>query len=204
MTAIVSLKKEINKRKDDIQKLLELLKTIDTDDELYSVISSAIFLAAYNLIEYLLREVILTICDEINSNNKHYFEIKNEIRKHLFDSAKKEHAQHNIELLFNHSACKFKPNNNSLLSGNVNQRYLRETLEKYAVFVKWPRTVSLITLDTLKDIRNELSHGHKAFSEIKFSLEDINNFIMHLEEISLLILDKLEISLNEQLYCIEE
>lgn len=204
MTAIISLRKEVNKRKNDLQRLLKLLKTIDSDDDLYSTISSAIFLAAYNKIEYLLREVILTICDEINSSNKHYFQIKNGIKKHLFDAAKKEHAQQNLELLFNQSACKFKPHDNKLLSGNVNQKYLKETLENYEVFVTWPRAASLITLDTLKDIRNELSHGHKAFSEVKYPLEDIKTFIEYLEEISLLILDKLEISLNEQLYCIEE
>ena len=63
-----------------------------------------------------------------------------------------------------------------------------------------PNNRSQINLDTLKDIRNDISHGNKSLSSVIYTYSDIEHFFDYMQELFLFIMDGLELCINEKRY----
>lgn len=200
---LYALREELALRHSDLTTLLGLAENCNKDDRVYSVVVASICLAAYNQIEFVSRQIVLNTCDEIIRTEKHYFDITKEIKKHLLGTAKKQASETGLESLFARQACTYRPKESDITNGNIDFSTLRRLAETYSIHFSWPRHPT-ITLDTLKDIRNQLAHGETAFSQINYTIADLKEFVAYIEELSLAIVDGIEISLNDKKYCMTE
>lgn len=202
-----ALKEEIGNRSKDIDMLISLLhdrlsSAQDKDKDIVPCLSAVVMLGLYNILEYLLSECISFVCDEIKSNNITYFFIQPEIREILYKQATKCKREE-VEKLFHHTSCHFTPERGQVISGNIGFRQLQSILKSFCLLGEennLPPNRSVITLDTLKDIRNNISHGNKGLSSVEYTYSDIEQFYEHMKELFLFIMDRLELCINEKKY----
>ena len=201
------LKEEIENRSKDISMLMSILhdkqhSTQKEDQDVVPCISPATMLALYNILEYLLCECVNYICDEINSNNVTYFFVQPEIREFLYKLATKC-SREEVERLFHYASCQFIPRRDQAISGNVGHQQLKSLLKRLCIIGEadnLPVNRSGIDLDTLKDIRNNISHGNIGLSSVKYTYSDIEHFFEYMQELFLFIMDGLELCINEKCY----
>lgn len=201
------LKEEIRNRSDDISRLISLLddkqrSILNYDQNIVPCISATVMLGLYNILEYLLCECINYICDEIKSNNVTYFFIQPGIREILYKQATKCKREE-VEKLFHYASCRFIPDRSLAISGNADFKQLNFILKSFCIMNKsanLPGNRSQINLDTLKDIRNDISHGNKSLSSVIYTYSDIEHFFEYMQELFLFIMDGLELCINEKRY----
>lgn len=178
------LKIEIKTRFRDIEILMTLLREKEEskqpeDINIIPCLSAIVLLGLYNILEYLLCECINHICDQINSSNTTYFFLKPAIQKALFSQARKNGQKEKMEYLFHHERCQFVPERDQIVNGNIGYANFTSILKNFCIIEEnkeLPSNRSGINLDTLKDIRNNISHGNTGLYSVRYSYSDVEKF----------------------------
>ncbi|OOF84628.1 hypothetical protein BKG93_06840 [Rodentibacter ratti] len=204
--SLEALKNDLRKRDEDIDKIYTHLISLQ-DPELCDIFKANLFIMLYNKVEFFFREFIFSIYDEIHDQNIAFFELKPHIQTiisgYLFPKDCPTNQKHQtIKNLFQDKVKYYKPEKTDIANGNINGDMFKNILNAYQITGVRIYFRGEITLHTLKNIRNQLAHGEKDFSEIGrlYTIEQIDKFKEELKNIFLNIQDKLEISLNNKFY----
>lgn len=201
-----ALKEDLRKRDEDIDKLYTHLLSLG-DEQLCNIVKANILVMLYNKVEFFFREFIFSIYDDIHDQEVSFFELKpyiqNIISGYLFPKNSNAEQKHQtLKNLFEDKFKIYKPEKTDIANGNVDGRMFKDILKEYQISDIQFHFQAEIDLRTLKDIRNQLAHGEKYFSEIglAYSVEQLMVCKKEIERIFLDIQDKLEISLNDRFY----
>lgn len=201
-----ALKEDLRKRDEDIDKLYTHLLSLG-DEQLCNIVKANILVMLYNKVEFFFREFIFSIYDDIHDQEVSFFDLKpyiqNIISGYLFPKNSNAEQKHQtLKNLFEDKFKIYKPEKTDIANGNVDGRMFKDILKEYQISDIQFHFQAEIDLRTLKDIRNQLAHGEKDFSEIglAYSVEQLMVCKKEIERIFLDIQDKLEISLNDRFY----
>ncbi|OOF53849.1 MAE_28990/MAE_18760 family HEPN-like nuclease [Rodentibacter genomosp. 2] len=204
--SLEALKNDLQKRDEDIDKVYTHLISLQ-DLELCDIFKANLLIMLYNKVEFFFREFIFSIYDEIHDQDIAFFELKPHIQTiisgYLFPKDCPTNQKYQtIKNLFQDKVKYYKPEKTDIANGNINGDMFKNMLEAYQITGVHIYFQGEITLHTLKNIRNQLAHGEKDFSEIGrlYTIEQIDKFKEELKNIFLDIQDKLEISLNDKFY----
>lgn len=198
------LKEDVNERKEDIGKLVEVFNA-SKDESLKKILGSSIILATYNIIEFIAREVAFYVIDDIKSKEKHVLDVNDEIQKELIKYASEKDRLVSFRLLYDKNYCQITVDKKRIVDGgNIGYKAFKKLLKTFSVDVRGDsfsiKYEGSIDLDTIKDARNDLAHGNKGFRESVYTDDQINKLYKYIEELIINIIDKLEICLNDSLY----
>lgn len=154
--------------------------------------------------EFMTRESIISVIDSIKDQRYHVLDIKDEIQKKLIENAQNQQISKSFPLLFNKSHCQLEVNAKKIIDGgSVDGLFLKKTLKDFSIHENdncFPKCRTTLDLKNVKDARNQLAHGNKAFRESSYSDDEINALFEHIEAVVNYTMDQLEICLNDKKY----
>ena len=176
------------------------------DPELVKTLKANGFLLLYNLIESSMTNAIEAIFDELKENEISFNSVRTEIKKTVIqnfknrspDNIHREIADISIDII----TAGFK--RKELFSGNIDQKEITRTARKYGFSDRtdYSKTKHGKNLYGIMEIRNNLAHGDKSFSEVgkNTSIEDLLKIKEEVIEYIGQILNNISNYLTEQEY----
>jgi len=214
---------DIEARELEINEYLKLIEFLDVNDSvnggtkgslevtplLLKTMKGSVYLLLYSLVESTLREAIVAIHDDIKASNSDFDDLRDELKSKILFRARSEgisiqnllnDTENNISLNLHKATL----NSKKLFSGNVDRKKIMSIAATYGFSstTNYLKTGHGEQLSTVKDHRNDLSHGNKTFSMVgaEKSIQDLRTFsqkvVAYVYEISENIID----SLNNKLY----
>ena len=133
--------------------------------ELTKTLKANSFLLLYNLVESTVKNAIEAIFDDLHANSIVFDTCRKELRKIMLHKLKQRNIDKLLPLITNlaNDIARVTFSKNELFSGNVDARLIRKTALEYGFSEPRKRSGNL---RTVKDNRNDLSHGNKTFGEV--------------------------------------
>lgn len=127
------------------------------------------YLLLYNMVEATVRQAMLAIQEHIETNDHHYDELHDGLRRHIADLFRKDDALYGMIQKSNHPISKgiimagFRAN--KLFSGNIHHESLEKIAKKigFSVSTDETKTKGGRRLTDVKERRNRLAHGNQSF-----------------------------------------
>lgn len=154
-------------------------KRLKIDSELRNVVKAATYLVLYNHIEATMREIIISIHDEIDSTNTKFRELFIKIQKKVFQRLRSKQLK--LDDIFQTldgyptpTDLHLKLHNmaldpQALFAGNISHGKVVEIAKTYGIYIgkktKTP-TKRQIIMGTVKKHRNDLAHGNSTYGEV--------------------------------------
>jgi hypothetical protein len=133
--------------------------------EITKTLKANSFLLLYNLVESTVKNAIEAIFDDLQANRIVFDACRKELRRIMLLNLKKRDIDKLLPLVTNlaNDLARVTFSKDELFSGNVDARLIRKTALKYGFLEPSKRSGNLLTV---KDNRNDLSHGNKTFGEV--------------------------------------
>lgn len=133
--------------------------------EITKTLKANSFLLLYNLVESTVKNAIEAIFDDLQANRIAFDACRKELRRIMLLNLKKRDIDKLLPLVANlaNDLARVTFSKDELFSGNVDARLIRKTALKYGFLEPSKRSGNLLTV---KDNRNDLSHGNKTFGEV--------------------------------------
>ena len=133
--------------------------------EITKTLKANSFLLLYNLVESTVKNAIEAIFDDLQANRVVFDACRKELRRIMLLNLKKRDIDKLLPLVTNlaNDLARVTFSKDELFSGNVDARLIRKTALKYGFLEPSKRSGNLLTV---KDNRNDLSHGNKTFGEV--------------------------------------
>lgn len=133
--------------------------------EITKTLKANSFLLLYNLVESTVKNAIEAIFDDLQANRIVFDACRKELRRVMLLNLKKRDIDKLLPLVTNlaNDLARVTFSKDELFSGNVDARLIRKTALKYGFLEPSKRSGNLLTV---KDNRNDLSHGNKTFGEV--------------------------------------
>ena len=133
--------------------------------EITKTLKANSFLLLYNLVESTVKNAIEAIFDDLQANRIVFDACRKELRRIMLLNLKKRDIDKLLPRVTNlaNDLARVTFSKDELFSGNVDARLIRKTALKYGFLEPSKRSGNLLTV---KDNRNDLSHGNKTFGEV--------------------------------------
>lgn len=143
-------------------------------DAIPKILRSNAILMLYNLIEYTFSAALEEIFKTIRRLNVPFDELTNSIKIVVLDALKKKHEKAQTKDIIalitqiNSDITKFHPTYETLFSGNVDAKELKEYAKKYGFLTDTnvAKTHNGNDLREIREKRKALAHGEQSFSEV--------------------------------------
>jgi len=160
------MKTEFAKRSAEVEAYFDFISDDALSADIVPTLKAAAFLLLYNIVESTLTNCITRIFDEMSAREISFDEASTQIRIVALKNIKRREA---VKL---HPSIKSAATDlltaafraDELFSGNLDARKIRETAKAYGF--SDATTVKGGQLLTVKETRNDLSHGVKSFTEV--------------------------------------
>lgn len=163
-------------------------QAIILDENLTAMMKANLFIIIYNLVESSIRDGMLSVYDAIKSEGHSYHDVGNNI-KDLWSRYQFKKA-HSLQASWDSYYSKLEEITKSIIensvvtldrnampiSGNLNAEQVRKVCNLHGIETRvYKRAKGGRSLETIKDRRNTLAHGHLSFSECgrNFDIEQL-------------------------------
>lgn len=151
---------------DYIKYLISLEKTTGIDTTLMSIMKASALLMIYNLVESTITNAIESIFDHLRSEKIGFIAVDDHLKAMVLKCARETNPKDLVKRMRNEvldlAVAAFKKD--SVFSGNVDSRKIREVLDDYGITRTGSYSESVLL--EIKSARNDLAHGAKSFSEL--------------------------------------
>lgn len=140
------------------------------DPELEKTLKATAYLLLYNLVESTMRNAIQFIFDEIKTNNIFFDDLRQELKKIIWQNIKKRSSDNLtaqvIQLTTDIIHISFDAED--LFSGNVDAKVIKKIAENYGFSSDTDKSETRDGIDLLsiKKNRNDLAHGNVSFNDV--------------------------------------
>jgi hypothetical protein len=144
----------------------EAALSIHDHDELLKTFKATCYLLLYNLVESTMRNAIEAIFVELKSGGISFDDCRKELREEILKNFKKRDMDKLLPKLLSlardviHETFERSEN----FGGNLDARAIRRAAKRFGF--EEPKGKDFSTLQTVKDMRNDLAHGVKSFAEV--------------------------------------
>jgi hypothetical protein len=210
---MTEVKDTFEQRKAEIETYFVFLKNYkpkNADDNLFKILKSQLLLMLYNLIEFSISNAIEEIHKNIYDNQVSFNSLKIGIKSLIIDHTKRVKSDDFVKKITDIATdiVKHTFKKEDLFGGNIDGRKVRRLGDLYGFDSKtdYDRTGNGCDLFTIKEKRNDLTHGIFSFTEVgkEYTVPELES--MKKKTINYLsdILDKIELYLDNKEYCEKE
>lgn len=154
----------------------ENIKSLHVSQRLVDVMKSALYLLAYNQTESTMSGCLAEVYDKIDDNEVGYDELKPGIQKAIVRGLLKKYSGSGNSLVnlvdgklsLNSPRASFDIK--KIFNGNIKTKSIHDLNNEYGINIVWNASHNNgRDITTLKDARNDLTHGNKSFSHYSSS-----------------------------------
>jgi hypothetical protein len=194
---MLTAKNDFTQRCLEIEEYLAYLKILekqgDVSSSLLSTMKSSAILMIYNLVESTMSGAIQALFDDIETNNATFILLNTLMKEQVLKYVKNTAAKDIVEKIHRDSkdlAIASFPSKEKLFSGNIDSKKIEDTLQGYGIefnLKSYKDEVKNIQgwkddFKSIKDCRNELSHGEISFAD-KGKFFTVNDLLKKHEKI---------------------
>jgi len=166
---MLSAKAEFLRRSQEVEEYLLYLEKLEQQTgisiSLMNTMKSSALLMLYNSVESTMTGLIQDLFDHLQTKRIDFDELNSTMRTVVLTYAKR-HSPSKLVVKMDSSSTNLviaSFERNSIFSGNLDCKEIRETLKTIGIQTKHPYRE--VALKRVKDERNDLAHGNKSFSD---------------------------------------